>query len=108
MSAEDEEQWALEELPGNLATLTCAHILEHNAEPTFVDYNGGYLTIFCERGEDHQEEAELRMICVSDFLERYQSLQEVRLVGGYSRAELDKFGRWHMSLQPARDEETSE
>ena len=108
MTVDEGEHWALEELPGNLAALTCTHVLDRDATPAFVDYNGGHLTIFCERGEDHPDKVEYRMMVPSHFLERYQSLGGVRLLGGHSRAELDNSGRWRMSLQPQWDEETKQ
>ena len=105
MTPGQDEQWKLSELPSNLAALTCSHILEAHAEPAFVDYNGGHLTIFCEIGENHEDEDDYRMAALQTLLSDHPGLHDVRLIGGCSRAVRDAAGVWQTSLQSAWEEE---
>lgn len=102
-----DEEWGLDELPPNLATLTCTHLLEEGAPPAFVDYNEGDLTIFCPKGADHMDESAYRMVCLSHFLGKDSPLHATRLVGGCSMAELQD-GRWKITLTSPHPQEDAD
>lgn len=105
MSYNSAEEWSLEELPENLAVLTCTHVTEQGDLPAFVDYNGGHLTVFCSRGEKHEDEAEYRMVALSCMLSDFSGLKQVALIGGYSSATKLSNGSWRTKLQEPWDEE---
>ena len=97
-----EDAWELPELPPNLAVLTCKHVLDGGAQPGFVDYRGGHLTVLCDETA-HEEDTTpdaYGMVHPAHLLAAHEGLVQVRLVGGYSNACRSEDGTWTMKVIP--------